>query len=686
LVFADEDAGQPGEFLRYGIDARALGMGRAYTAGADGSSAIFWNAAALAHLNRMEAGFMHQSLYFNTNYQYAGFAYPYFMKKDVALAASFVSLSTTDIERREAETGELLGSFDNQEAAVYIGGNYFKAFYHGLYSAGLATKWVYQSIDANNGSGIGADISLQYHPIFPFGLTYLPLKYTLPLRVGLNFQNLMAPSITIDNEADKFPSSIRFGLAYSKVQNLFFGYIPTGKANIELSYDLEKVMAEQERALDHFIGLEVGYPINDFYPAARFGFNTSDEGMSMGTGVIWNWEKAKIGFDYAFVSHPDLETSHRIGVKVAFGQHQDLRKNASREPKQLASEYSDKPEVLWKYLTDYAYDHENPKEEYDNVAKALVQIYQEKESKQPAEEAEPEEVVEETPADTSAQAEQVEVEEVAVETTKKSKSERVIQRLFQFTGGLSFVDILFTGAQSDFYEKDKIGFASVAKEYKKNESRFKDDEAKLVSLNNYAETYMMESQYNDDDAWQAALDLLLLAEGDLSKLKTSDQSPENHRREYLKGVCYFRLNEEDKAIASFKFVDRERIHKTLSKINLAVLNLANGNAGDAKNNLSEVSLQDRQLPKEHPPYPYFSDLTLIDDILFLEAVAGVETDKEAAIQKVNEILFLYPETDLALMLLGQKDEFVSDPTALQGVFSNYKEQFNSGRIDAMHEE
>ena len=57
-----ESAGQAGAYLKMGVGARALGMGSAFTAVADDSTASFWNPAGLAKMKKPEASFMHANL------------------------------------------------------------------------------------------------------------------------------------------------------------------------------------------------------------------------------------------------------------------------------------------------------------------------------------------------------------------------------------------------------------------------------------------------------------------------------------------------------------------------------------------------------------------------------------------------------------------------------------------------
>ncbi|MCK4461671.1 MAG: hypothetical protein KAW46_07685, partial [candidate division Zixibacteria bacterium] len=54
----DGDAGQAGEFLRYGVSVRSLGMGRAYVGAAADAAGLYYNSAGLVRLpNKYSAYF-----------------------------------------------------------------------------------------------------------------------------------------------------------------------------------------------------------------------------------------------------------------------------------------------------------------------------------------------------------------------------------------------------------------------------------------------------------------------------------------------------------------------------------------------------------------------------------------------------------------------------------------------------
>ena len=58
VLQAQGSAGQAGEFLRWGVGSKALGLGRAFTSVADDASALYWNPAGLSALSRIGGTFM----------------------------------------------------------------------------------------------------------------------------------------------------------------------------------------------------------------------------------------------------------------------------------------------------------------------------------------------------------------------------------------------------------------------------------------------------------------------------------------------------------------------------------------------------------------------------------------------------------------------------------------------------
>ena len=85
-----------GEFLTHGVGARALGMGGAYVAVADGVTAGYWNPAGVADVRERAVQFMHSETFGDVvNYDTGAYVHP--LDSDAGLALTVVRLAVDDI-------------------------------------------------------------------------------------------------------------------------------------------------------------------------------------------------------------------------------------------------------------------------------------------------------------------------------------------------------------------------------------------------------------------------------------------------------------------------------------------------------------------------------------------------------------------------------------------------------------
>ncbi|MDE2313147.1 MAG: UPF0164 family protein, partial [Elusimicrobia bacterium] len=122
-----QSGGQPGEFLTYGVGARALAMGGAYYGISDDASAVNWNPAGLAQIQRKEFTAMESTLFYQTNLDFLSYAQP--LKGSSTLDLSLTQLTSSNFQKVSAvfnsngdptqiTTG---GSFNEQDRAISIG-------------------------------------------------------------------------------------------------------------------------------------------------------------------------------------------------------------------------------------------------------------------------------------------------------------------------------------------------------------------------------------------------------------------------------------------------------------------------------------------------------------------------------------------------------------------------------------
>ena len=120
-----QSGGQPGAFMSYGAGARGLGMGGAFFAVADDSSASYWNPAALTLLERKEFSAMQATMFADTTLNFFTYAHPTTTKGTWAI--SMTQLKSVGFEKISIDvnpsTDEIiniktLGTFDSVERAL----------------------------------------------------------------------------------------------------------------------------------------------------------------------------------------------------------------------------------------------------------------------------------------------------------------------------------------------------------------------------------------------------------------------------------------------------------------------------------------------------------------------------------------------------------------------------------------
>jgi len=307
-----ESAGQAGAYLKMGVGARALGMGSAFTALADDSTASFWNPAGLARLQKNEASFMHADLTMDREYNF--FNYAHILKdKDGkskgVVALSHMSFGVDGIPETRLATlvnnadGTTSPATNNEPATrpdqsytlgenVYIFGyfkdsekNTFGSYARRLsdkFYGGVNVKYLKQELFTNSASTWGLD----------FGFMYESSEKT---TIGLTFRDLGENMDwdTASGHSDKIPTTTTIGIAHKANEKL------TLAADINKVQDMDaKLFAGAEWWLQDYAALRLGSHDGDLTLGASFKLDT--------------WR-----FDYSFADET-LGDAHRISASKQF--------------------------------------------------------------------------------------------------------------------------------------------------------------------------------------------------------------------------------------------------------------------------------------------------------------------------------------------------------------------------------
>ena len=618
------DGGLPGEFLRYGVGARALGLGRAFTAMANDASAIYWNPAGLIGVQRKEFSTMYSNLYYDSRYTYMAFAMPRtFLGANNAFGFGWVNLTMADFDQRD-EHNQHLGDFDMYEQAFIFSGA--REFVHpvGILNYGVNLKFVNQAFPGYTGTkfglwnNMGLDVGITFVPI---NIPIVPLRYIMPLRIGINIQNLLAPKIGVENsKKDEYPCIFRIGAYYRLVFS---------NMKLNLLYDYERVGVFSQQRIGHYGGFELMRRYKNFWPSLRLGRNNRSENFTIGAGLKFDFiANAVIRLDYvhAFNKYGKYYNDDgRFFLTVEFGQKYDADYFFSKDKNDKKNN---------QIRTDYLH--------------AIAQFPNEQDS--------------------------LSAIELATKYDQPNK-----KRYYKFIGGLGWANVLFEEAKENLRQGNIGSSKGKAKEanleykdvYLKSEKR--ETVLKYDDQLNYCESLIIADSISRaisvlNDLRQASLRSFYLGGICYNKLEMWDEA-----------ISAFEKGIQDHAAENQDML-------CLSLLGLGKALAETGQYDAALQTLNKIILNRlSNLTESYPPYPAFEDKNIVDDAQFYLAYTkfkkfNITLTKKQRLDIIAEMVKIrrfYPDTQLSQFIdstFNNLFRFVNenDPSALTNVFDSYK--------------
>ena len=298
-VLAQGTAGQAGEYLRAGVGAKALGLGRAFTSISDDASALYWNPAGLSALSRVGGSFMfmHVPLREGASFNYLAGAIPlrlFFANADeTSSLANFVqefslglgvlwhSLGEFEFYNEDASRGLEQSQNSIGQSAVYLSlayplNNLFRkfrksgklgwaSFIKGDLNVGLTTKFIKQDLFGFHGTATSFDFGAKYS------------HYSGIFSVGFSWRDLNQSTISYGGDVigDKIPSIGLLGFSVKPPFGAMRALL------LAFDYSLFKPAA---RDRDFMFGLQYDFSvINPQLPIKlRLGTNSNYESITVG--------------------------------------------------------------------------------------------------------------------------------------------------------------------------------------------------------------------------------------------------------------------------------------------------------------------------------------------------------------------------------------------------------------------
>ena len=225
--------------------ARPAAMGEAYTAVADDSQAIYYNAAGLVQLANSHFALQYAKWFASTSIGSGAYATPLGAG---TLGVGLRAFQSTD-DVRVAGTGATGGQFKDLDALVDLA--YAQPFGRNL-ALGGNVRFGYEKLERASGFGAGVDLSALY-------------RVSPALNVGAAFLNAGSP-MKLEGDSYLPPMTVRVGTAYRRE-----GEEKRGGTNVlTLAADADAQVLDRRFALR--LGFEYMLSLGDYSVAGRAGY------------------------------------------------------------------------------------------------------------------------------------------------------------------------------------------------------------------------------------------------------------------------------------------------------------------------------------------------------------------------------------------------------------------------------
>jgi hypothetical protein len=289
-----------GEFLSLGVGARPMGMGGAYTAISDDASAVFWNPAGLTSSGGRQVLLMHAESFGGlVVHDYVGLAWP-LRNAGSALGLGLLRLAVEDIPYTEWDPQDgrprVIEQVNDAEYALFF--SYARKAGE-KWSLGGSAKLIRKTVGDDAALGLGLDVGLQYRP-------------AAALTLGAKLADVTSTPVAWDSgQKDYILPALTLGGAYRL-------NLPPLRGEMRWALEVDTRFEDRDEAAWAALGAASFDPRSgiEYWYRERVALRAGilPDRFSAGASIrLGFW-----GVDYAFVSHGELDSSHRLSVMVDF--------------------------------------------------------------------------------------------------------------------------------------------------------------------------------------------------------------------------------------------------------------------------------------------------------------------------------------------------------------------------------
>ncbi len=295
-----------GTFLKIGIGARAVGMGESFVAVANDPTAIFWNPAGLASMQRQEISFNHLSWPGDINYEHVAYVMPV-RRLGGSLAFQMGALSTQIDETTELQPFGTGRSFYYSD--IVAGAAYARRWTDKLL-IGAGLKYVREDLGSDVGGPVTSALLVDVGSIYYLGYGSVRIATSL-CNFGAQLKpsgNFISPVTGEERSYDGFdpPTVFRYGIAFEPIESQ--------RQRLTTSLEVNQPSDNQQLVK---LGLEWTW---ERRLALRSGYNFSADELklSAGAGLFASIGQTKATVDYSYTDGGFLGGINRIALGMRF--------------------------------------------------------------------------------------------------------------------------------------------------------------------------------------------------------------------------------------------------------------------------------------------------------------------------------------------------------------------------------
>ena len=303
----DQRAGTTsGQFLKIGVGARAEGLGEAFVAVANDPSAIYWNPAGLASMQREELAFSHVGWPGDINYEHLTWVLPS-RRAGGSFGFQVGVLSTNMDETTELQpfgTGRSFSYYD-----LVAGLDYARRWTDKLL-VGAGVKYVREDLGTDVGGPSTNSMLFDVGSIFYLGYGSVRIATSLT-NFGASMKpsgDYVSPYTGEVRSYDGFdpPIMFRYGLAFEPIENQ--------QQRLTTAIDFNQ---PADNSLRSMVGLEWQWE-KTFALRAGYNINADLLKLSAGAGFFAKIGSTQSTIDYSYTDGGSLGGVNRLSLGLSF--------------------------------------------------------------------------------------------------------------------------------------------------------------------------------------------------------------------------------------------------------------------------------------------------------------------------------------------------------------------------------